>query len=283
MGRLKTVQNMNNLRVTFENDGVVCVRNALDAMALAHAEHAYCWSLANPGPGAREVLTGVPGSFYQDHANPSAFPIYRPLLCETGLAQLVADIMGSEALWLLYEQIWLKEGGEKQRTPWHQDLAYVPMSGNHMATLWVNLDPVAKADSLEFVPTSHLGPLFNPTAFDANDLSAAMFEPGVWPPLPDIERNRDSFDIASWAIEPGDIIMFHPGILHGGAATHQGCRRRTISLRFFGDHTFCAERPETGIAEIDCLKREGSADPIEQLAFSAPGTLFRHPAFLRLV
>jgi ectoine hydroxylase-related dioxygenase (phytanoyl-CoA dioxygenase family) len=270
-------------RARFAEDGVVCVRGALEEAGLALAESAFRWSLANPGPCARDVLAGEPGAFYQDHANPLAFAAYQPLLCRTGLARLVADIMGSEALWLLYEQVWLKQGDARLRTPWHQDLAYVPMEGAHMATLWLNLDPVPQEISLEFVRASHRGPLHNPTAFDAKDPAAAMFEPGVWPALPDIDSRRDAFDIISWNIAPGDIVMFHPGMLHGGAPTPAGGRRRTISLRFFGDHTYCAGRPETGVAEVDRLQRAESTDPIEQLAFARPGTLFRHPAFQRLV
>lgn len=274
---------MNELQEAFVKHGVVYVKDALDESAISHAEHAYNWSIENPGPGAREVLFGESGSFYQDHANPASFPMYRPLLCETGLARLVADIMGTMSLWLLYEQIWLKEGRERRPTPWHQDLAYVPMAGNHIATVWLNLDPVAKDDSLEFVRASHLGPLYNPTAFDAKDPSKAMFKPGIWPPLPDMERDRNAFDIASWSVTPSDIIMFHPAVLHGGAATRDGQRRRTISLRFFGDDAYCAERPEDGVAEIDRIRRANSDDPIEQLAFALPGTPFRHASFHRLV
>ena len=186
-------------------------------------------------------------------------------------------------MWLLYEQIWLKEGGSKRRTPWHQDLAYIPLEGNDLAVLWITLDPVAKEDSLEFVPGSHRGPLFNPTAFDPNDEAASMFPDGIWPPLPNIERARDQWDIVSWPTQPGDILVFHPAMLHGGAPTHEGGRRRSISLRFFGDHAFCAERPESGLADIDRLKYDdGSGDPIKELAGAAPGTPFRHPRFLQL-
>jgi ectoine hydroxylase-related dioxygenase (phytanoyl-CoA dioxygenase family) len=107
-----------------------------------------------------------------------------------------------------------------------------------------------------------------------------MFAEGVWPALPDIEAARASYDIISWAIEPGDIVIFHPGMLHGGAPTRSGQRRRTISLRFFGDQAYCAERPETGLAEIDRLKHnQPDRHPIEQLARQPPGSLFRHPAF----
>jgi len=183
----------------------------------------------------------------------------------------------------MYEQIWLKDGGERRRTPWHQDLAYIPVGGDHLAVLWTNLDPVPKEDSLEFVRGSHHGPLFNPTAFDAHDPSASMFPDGAWPPLPDIEAAREKWPIVSWAVKPGDAILFHPAMLHGGAPTRAGRRRRSISLRFFGDDCFCAERPDTGLADVDRLKfDDGSGDPIKALAHAAPGTLFRHPAFPQL-
>lgn len=274
---------MKDLSERFRDDGVVCIRGALDRRGLDLAETAFNWTLAHPGPGAREVLAGRPGAFYQDHANPDAFPAYRALLCEAGLADLVAGVLGSERLWLLYEQIWLKEGEATLPTPWHQDLPYVPLEGDHLATLWLNLDPVDQADSLELVAGSHRGPLFNPTAFNPRDPAAAMFADGVWPPLPDIERNREAWPIVSWAIEPGDVILFHPAVLHGGAPTRAGGRRRTLSLRFFGDHAFCAARPEEGIAEADRLRREeGGRDPIEEMALQPPGSPFRHPGFPRL-
>jgi ectoine hydroxylase-related dioxygenase (phytanoyl-CoA dioxygenase family) len=272
-----------NYVAAFRRDGVVRIRSALDAAELALANTAYQWSLDNPGPHAAPVLGGISGAFYQDHANPHAFPMYRALLQETRLAATVAGVLGSANLWLLYEQIWMKEGAAKRRTPWHQDLAYVPMEGDHLAVAWLTLDPVEQGESLEFVTGSHGGPLYNPTAFDARDPAAAMFEPGVWPPLPDIEANRSRWPISSWAVTPGDIIVFHPGILHGGAPTRDGVRRRTLSLRFFGDHAYCAARPESGVAEIDRLQRDaGNGDPMTAMARAAPGTLFRHEGFRQI-
>ncbi|GAB1723349.1 MAG: hypothetical protein GDA65_17070 [Nitrospira sp. CR1.1] len=268
----------------FVVDGVVYVNHALDQRGIEAAESAFRWTLDHPGPGARRVLAGRPGAFFQDHANPNAFPAYRSLLIETSLSKLVADVLGTHNLWLLYEQIWLKEGGETLATPWHQDLPYVPMSGEHLATVWLTLDSVRKEESLEFVCGSNRGPLFNPTAFDPNDSTAAMFEDGVWMPLPDIESERAKYDIVSWAIEPGDVIIFHPAILHGGAPTRAGEKRRTISLRFFGDHAYCAARPEKGVAEVDrLLIEQDTADPMRQMAKLQPGTLFRHPEFHKVV
>ena len=263
--------------------GVTIVRGALDAGGMQLAEQAYEWSLHHPGPGARHVLQGVPGAFYQDHANPAAWPVYQPLLCDTGLSDLVADVIGSYSLWLLYEQIWLKSGSATERTPWHQDLPYVPMAGEHLATVWLNLDPVPCVRSLEFIPGSHRGPLYNPTAFDPTDRTVAMFAPGVWPALPDIESERLRWNIVSWDVDAGDVIIFHPAVLHGGAPTGAGARRRTISLRFFGDDACCASRPEAGIHEIDKLTTANSHNnPMTVMAHQPPGTPFRHPDFKQL-
>ncbi len=274
---------MNRLRSEFRENGVVLVERALDHDTVRLAEKAFNWSLNNPGPGARNVLAGTPGEFYQDHGNPRCFHAYRELLCDTNVPDLIAGILGCNNLWLLYEQIWLKDGGNKQRTPWHQDLPYIPLEGDDLAVLWTSLDVVAQENSLEFVPGSHRGPLFNPTAFKADDVSAAMFADGVWPALPDIEAKRSDFPIVSWAVQPGDAIIFHPAILHGGAPTRQGERRRTLSLRFFGDRAFCAERPDAGLAEIDRLKHDdGGSDPMKEMARAKPGTLFRHPRFPKL-
>jgi ectoine hydroxylase-related dioxygenase (phytanoyl-CoA dioxygenase family) len=272
------------LTLKFRELGVVCVRGALDRKARELASVAYSWTLEHPGPGARNVLAGVAGAFFQDHANPQAFPIYRPLLCDTGLAGLVAAIMGSANLWFLYEQIWLKEGGETLPTPWHQDLPYMPMTGDHLATIWINLDPVPSERALEFVAGSHLGPLYNPTSFDPRDPRAAMFSDNAWPPLPDIEATRNAWPILSWDTGPADVLVFHPAILHGGAPTRAGTRRRSISLRVFGDEAYCAARPEHGLAQIDRLKcGSRMRDPIEEMAHREPGTLFRHPGFPQLV
>lgn len=276
-------EKINELCESFNKDGVVCIRDALNSNEMELAEQAFLWSLNHPGPGARNVLAGKRGSFYQDHANPDSFPVYQNLLFNSGLTELICNILGSKNLWLLYEQIWFKDHGETLRTPWHQDLPYVPMSGDHLVTAWINLDPVPEHLSLEFVPGSHRGPLFNPTAFDAKEPSAAMFAAGTWPELPNIESERDKWQIISWEISPGDVILFHPAVLHGGAPTYANGRRRTISLRFFGDMAYCAKRPENGLAEIDRLMKDDSqSDPMLEMAHQPEGALFRHPGFPQL-
>jgi hypothetical protein len=270
------------LQQQFREDGVVHLPGVLDERTLELARAAFEWTLSHPGPGAGPVLLGTPGTFYQDQANPDSFPAYRQLLLETGIADLVADLFGGTDIWLMYEQIWWKDGNTR-RTPWHQDLPYLPATGEDLAVLWTCLDPVPRELSLEFVRGSHRGPLYNPTAFNPDDVGAALFDPAQWPALPDIEASRERFPILSWAMQPGDVVVFHPGMLHGGAPTVAGQPRRTLSLRFFGKDARVAARPHDGMANIDGLKHDdGGRHPLKKMALAADGVPFRHPDFPQL-
>ena len=52
------------------------------------------------------------------------------------------------------------------------------------------------------------------------------------PRVPDINDNRDSFDIVGWDYEPGDVILFHGHILHSalGDIVTERTRRTHASL-----------------------------------------------------
>jgi hypothetical protein len=266
------------LRETFKTDGVVRVERALDSASLAMAEEAYNWSLAHPSPHSSQFqgTKNSPDKFYQDLLNGGVLAGYRHMLEGSAAADVVAELWGTPNVWFFYEQVFLKEGGESRRTPWHQDASYLPIEGEQLAVMWISFEPIAKADCLEFVRGSHRGVLYDGTRFDPADDTAPIY--GTLPRLPDIEAHREQFDIVSWAVNPGDVLIFHPGMLHGGAPTHEGRRRRTLSLRFFGDDAVFAPRPgnlgQTG---------DGAEMRFGDITLKLkPGESFRHPAFLKV-
>jgi len=210
-------------------DGVVMLRGALTPAAFAKVEAAVEWSLAHPSPTAVRFYPDEPATFFEDRGQNHA-----GLVREIGLDTMVAALWGEERLWYLGEQLFLKEGGASRRTPWHQDTSYLRMMGEQLVACWISLDPLPKEHCLEFVRGSHKGVLYNGSAFAAHDDTAPLYKHSPMPRLPDIQGDRAGFDILSWDVEPGDIIVFHLGALHGGAGTAAGIRRRTISLRFLG-------------------------------------------------
>jgi ectoine hydroxylase-related dioxygenase (phytanoyl-CoA dioxygenase family) len=168
--------------------------------------------------------------------------------------------------------VFLKEGGDSRRTPWHQDSSYLTVGGDHLAVAWINFDPVARQDSLEFVRGSYRGPLYNGSRFELGDDTAPLYADAALPRLPDIEADRQAFDIVSFSVEPGDVVFFHPATLHGGAPTRPGQRRRTLTLRYFGPDARYEARP-------------GRAGPRVKDFHEAmtPGAPFRGPGFLKLL
>jgi hypothetical protein len=60
-------------------------------------------------------------------------------------------------------------------------------------------------------------------------------------------------------------------MLHGGAPTHAGQRRRTLTLRFFGDDAVYDQRPGPAGPRMDGFHKGLKT-----------GDAFRHPSFLKL-
>jgi ectoine hydroxylase-related dioxygenase (phytanoyl-CoA dioxygenase family) len=255
----------------YARDGVVCLPGALDAKAFADALAAWEWSLAHPGPLASNIRQATDATFYQDLYNPDCLTGYRDMLLASPIPAICADLWGERDVWFMYEQVFLKAGGESRRTPWHQDSSYLAVDGEHLAVAWITFDACAAADSLEFIRGSHRGQLYNGSRFDLDDDTAPTHPNSSLPRLPDIEGARGEWDIVSFPVEPGDLVLFHPRLLHGGAPTHPGGRRRTLTLRFFG-------------ADAVYDPREGGAGPRVKGFHErmTPGAPFRDPAFLKL-
>ncbi len=131
-----------------------------------------------------------------------------------------------------------------------------------------------KSESLEFVRGSHRGPLYNGSTFNLDDPTEPLYPGGHLPRLPDVDGAPDDWDFVSWAVEPGDVIAFHPAVLHGGGATTSTtaeAKRETLSLRFFGTDATYATRPGP------CGPRVAGLH--ESLNHGDP---FRHPAFMKV-
>lgn len=261
-------------RAAYKRDGVVHIPGLLDPDQLAATLRAWEWSLANPTPRNAPALKrdGTP-LFYNDSFHPNVLDGYREMLESSPIPAACAQLWGRDPVWFIYEQVFLKEGGDTRRTPWHQDGSYLPMDGEDNAVAWITFEPLALADSLEFIPGSHLGPMYNTSAFDPNDDTRPIDDRLSLPRLPDVEAARDKHDIVSWAVQPGDVIFFHFRSLHGGAPTRPGQRRRTLTLRFFGERTHYDPKSAKSLPNFpDMATKLKPGDPMR-----APGFLRLHP------
>jgi len=80
-------------------------------------------------------------------------------------------------------------------------------------------------------PGSHAWPEFNPYHF----ADGRPYENTGLPPLPDIENSREEHDIATFATNPGDCVVFQAMIVHGAPPNRSAHRRRALATRWTGD------------------------------------------------
>ena len=222
-------------------DGATVLRGVFDAEQLAVVTAVTEQMLAEPSP--RAITASEPGAprFVEDFCNWQRFPELVDVIQRSGLAADVAALMGSTTARLYHDHVLNKEPGSAQPTPWHQDQPFYNVDGRQNASLWIPIDPVDRATTLEFLAGSHDGTWYLPTTF--YDKQARWFPEGSLAPVPEVDRATDR--ILGWALQPGDAVAFHMLTVHGAAGNAMATPRRTLSLRFLGDDATHAPRPWT--------------------------------------
>ena len=113
---------------------------------------------------------------------------------------------------------------------WHQDAPYYCVDGPKTISLWLPLDEVPRETTLEFLAGSHKwGKYYRPQRFDGS----ALNEHDNLENIPDINSDREAYDIEGWAVGPGDAIAFDFRTIHGAPAnTSQNTQRRAFLFAF---------------------------------------------------
>ncbi|TMJ95889.1 MAG: phytanoyl-CoA dioxygenase [Actinobacteria bacterium] len=223
----------------FRRDGAVCVRGAFSPAEVALVEGGIERNLADPSERALVASRpDDPGRFFEDFCNWSRIPEYEGFVRSSPAAEIAGRLMASRQVRLFHDHVLVKEPGTRQPTPWHQDQPYYNVDGSQACSMWMPVDPVDRASTLEFVAGSHRGPWLMPRTFMDNE--AKWFPEGSLVELPDIESDRGGYDILGWALEPGDAVFFHMLALHAAGGVTR--RRRAFSVRFLGDDARHAPR-----------------------------------------
>ena len=221
-----------------------------------------------PGPHGRmyeDEETG--GKFLSDYCNWDRIPQYRDFVRNSPAAEIGAALMGVGQVQLFHEHVLVKTAKAGIPTPWHQDQPYYCVDAPMTVSLWIPLDEVPRERTLEFVAGSHRwGKLFRPKRFNGQ----ALNDNDGLEELPDIDADRDAFDIVGWALKPGDAVAFDYRTVHGAPANNSAsAMRRAFSLRLLGDGATFARRdglvtspPFEEITLAHGAKLEGAEFPV---------------------
>jgi ectoine hydroxylase-related dioxygenase (phytanoyl-CoA dioxygenase family) len=146
--------------------------------------------------------------------------------------KIVADLMGVDAVRIYHDQALYKEPGGG-RTPWHQDLYYIPLDGPHVLTLWIPLvDVCAEMGAMHFAAGSHRdGCLYDGPKSDAVDayLQDVIRQRG-WP-------IRDTADLAA-----GDAVLHAGWTLHSAPGNATERTREVFNVVYFAEGSRIVER-----------------------------------------
>jgi ectoine hydroxylase-related dioxygenase (phytanoyl-CoA dioxygenase family) len=228
----------------FQRDGAVCLRGLLSARDVDVLRAGIDANLAQPSPRAKVASRPEdPGWFIEDFCNWPENEHYRRFIFESPIAEAAGRLMRSTTSRLNHDHMLTKEPGTRQKTPWHQDQPYYNIEGRQNCSLWIPVDPVSRASTLQFVAGSHLGPWLMPRSF--MEQQAKWFPDGALQEIPDIDGEPGKHRILGWEVEPGDVVCFHMLTLHAAAGVEAGRRRRVFSVRFTGDDVRHARRAWT--------------------------------------
>ena len=217
----------------YDRDGVICARGLFDASWVERMAMAVDRIVANPTYYGGQVSMDAK-RFSGDLFVWKQDDDFRDFIYESPGARIANMVLRSQRVNFFYDQLFVKPPGCHVPTPWHHDVTFWPIQGEQVCSLWMTLDPVTRASSgLEFVRGSHRWP--NRFTAITPDYNVYMMASDLEEP-PDIDKNRADYDLVSWDMEPGDVLIFNGLVVHGSTGNHTTDRaRRAFSTRWSGD------------------------------------------------
>jgi len=148
------------------------------------------------------------------------FPWMSELVQNSRFVDAWEDLFGNDLL-LTSTSLRRKEPGAGQYAGWHQDTFYIRYEPIWYICLVAITDQTVENGCLHLIPGSHQWPLLQHA--DTEDLSSVLTRG---------QRITESFDdsgASPMELAAGEIMFFHPGIVHGSPPNHSS-QRRVLSL-----------------------------------------------------
>lgn len=250
----------------FRRDGYVTLKGVLSAAELAEMEAVIDRFLRRDIPVPGRDFCDMSGDYERD---PEAYAIFNVMLprryfpewqgnlFERRAASIAAALAG-DGLAIDYDQILAKRPRRPDAVfPWHQDLAYWPVTPDtRTATLWLALDDATPDNGcMRFVPGSNREPKLRPHAPLAGDRGKSHTL------VAEVDESRDAVRHAP--LRRGDVSVHDERVIHGsGGNTTDGWRRAYV-LAFRAEQTIAEERRlgfthshEDDVKVLDAVGRE---------------------------
>jgi len=226
----------------YERDGAILLKSVLDPAQMRLLEEGVEDAHANRSVRGATVQTAEgKGQTVVENYICARVPALKTLMESGVLAEIAGRIMRAPSAHLVLDQIFYKHQGTIVATPWHQDTPFLRVRGMDLVRLWIPCEFSPRDLTVQVVRGSHRWNIVYNTRtegydaetkiksdlHDRSDFYAGHLGDSQAPLAPDVARYKDSFDIMSWDVEPGDALLFQGNMLHGtdGRDDHATARR----------------------------------------------------------
>lgn len=197
----------------FDRDGYAIARKVLDADLMSEARDHVEWL-----QGRHPDLRGEELS----HELVAGDPFWLRLVSDPRLLDLAAAFIGPDIALFASHYI-CKPAFSGQAVLWHQDSAYWPLDPMEVVTVWLAVDKsTVRNGCLRVVPGSHREPTYSHR--DRGDLDNVLGS--------EASVDVDESAAVNLELDPGDVEIHHPNILHGSLANTSAERRCGLTIRY---------------------------------------------------
>jgi phytanoyl-CoA hydroxylase len=216
---------LNEVRDQYERDGYVVVKEAISRDLARESRNHVEWLIEN-NPGKRPEQL--------DHTLITDDPFWLRLVGDDGLLDVAEQFIGPDIALFASHYI-AKPPRDGQPVLWHQDGSFWPLEPMEVVTLWLAADESTPENGcMRVIPGTHKMDLteMQQNTGEANVLGAEID--------PDLVDESQAVDLI---LEPGDVSIHHPNLIHGSEANRSSKWRRGLTIRYIPTSTRITQQP----------------------------------------
>lgn len=221
-----------DLREEYNRNGYVIVRNAIDAdLARETAEHVH-W-LAKRHPDTRPE--------HLHHNMLVSDPFMHRLVGDERMLDIVEQFIGPNIALFAAHYI-AKPPRKGQKVLWHQDGTYWPLEPMDVTTIWLAAtDSTRENGCLRVLPGTQKNRLLARNELQDVDDGKNVLSSGIHP------SQIDDSHAVDLELQPGDVSIHNPKIIHGSNANTSERWRIGLTLRYIPTSTWVKNEEHASI------------------------------------
>lgn len=201
----------------YAEKGYVIFRNVLDADLIEHGRRHVDW-LMEKNPGLR------PEQLHNTLMTRD--PFWVRLIGDDRLLDIAAQFVGPDIALFASHYI-AKPPYDGQAVLWHQDGSFWPLEPLEVVTLWLGLDASDPENGcLRVIPRTQNSRLISLEEMESQEDGMNVLGKGIR--LDEIDESQ-AVDLV---MQPGDVEVHHPNLIHGSHANPSPRWRRGLTIRY---------------------------------------------------